>query len=150
MYLSTPIPPLPSPPLNIIRNPPKRLKIPLPHNHTTHKHLDRPDPLQRHFPLPRSLPQAQLMSQFLLADGVRVVDLVAEDAEGHFGELFHGEEGVELGFGFGEAFVVFGVDEEDDAGDFGEVVFPESAGWGVLVLEILIEEGCVHTLLVTA
>lgn len=26
--------------------------------------------------------------------------------------------------------MVFGVDEEDDAGDFGEVVFPEAAGCG--------------------
>ena len=26
--------------------------------------------------------------------------------------------------------MVFGVDEEDDAGDFGEVVFPEAAGFG--------------------
>ncbi len=69
------------------------------------------------------------MPQFLLADGVGVVDFVAEDAEGDFGEVFHCEEGVELGFGFGEAFVVFGVDEEDDAADFGEVVFPEAAGW---------------------
>ena len=56
-----------------------------------------------------------------------MVDFVAEDAEGDFGEFFHGEEGVEFGFGFGEALVVFGVDEEDDAADFGEVVFPEAA-----------------------
>jgi hypothetical protein len=25
--------------------------------------------------------------------------------------------------------VVFGIDEKDDAGDFGEVVAPEAAGW---------------------
>ena len=25
--------------------------------------------------------------------------------------------------------MVFGVDEEDDAADFGEVVFPETPGW---------------------
>ncbi len=69
------------------------------------------------------------MPQLLLAHGVRVIDLVAEDQEGDFGKVFHGEEGVELGFGFGEALVVFGVDEEDDAADFGEVVAPETAGW---------------------
>ena len=69
------------------------------------------------------------MSQFLFADGVRMIDFIAENAEGDFGEIFHGEEGIELGFRFGEAFMVFGVDEEDDAGDFGEVVFPEATGW---------------------
>lgn len=69
------------------------------------------------------------MPQLLLADGIPVVDLVAEDQEGDFGEVFHAEEGVELGFGFGQALVVFGVDEEDDPGYFGEVVAPETAGW---------------------
>ena len=69
------------------------------------------------------------MPQLILADGVRVIDLVAEDEEGDLGEVFHGEEGVELGFGFGKALVIFGVDEEDYAGDFGEVVFPEAAGY---------------------
>lgn len=68
------------------------------------------------------------MPQLLLAHSVRVIDLVAEDEKGNFGEVFHGEEGVELGFGFGEAFVVFGVDEEDDPADFGEVVAPQAAG----------------------
>ena len=56
-----------------------------------------------------------------------MVDLVAQDQEGDFGEVFHGEEGVELGLGLGEALVVLGVDEENDAADFGEVVAPETA-----------------------
>jgi len=51
-----------------------------------------------------------------------VVDLVAEDQEGHFGELFEVEEFVEGVFGFGEALDVFGVDEVDDAVHFGEVL----------------------------
>ncbi len=68
------------------------------------------------------------MSQLLLADGIRVIDLVPQDQKGHFGEVFHGEQGVKLGFGFREALEVFGVDEEDDAGDFGEVVAPQAAG----------------------
>lgn len=71
------------------------------------------------------------MPQLVLADRIRMVDFVAQDQKGHFREILHAEEGVELGFGFGEAFVVFGVDEEDDAGHFGEVVFPETAGWRV-------------------
>jgi hypothetical protein len=48
----------------------------------------------------------------------RVIDLVTEDNEGGVLKLLHGEEGVELGFGFVEALVVFCVDQEDDAGDF--------------------------------
>jgi hypothetical protein len=60
--------------------------------------------------------------QLVLRDGFGVVDLVAEDQEGHFGELFEVEEFVEGVFGFREALGVFGVDEVDDAVDFGEVL----------------------------
>ena len=56
----------------------------LPHDHTAHKHLDRPDPLQWHFPLARGLIQTELMPQLILGDRVWVVDLVAEDEKGHF------------------------------------------------------------------
>jgi hypothetical protein len=101
----------------------------LPHDNTTHKNLNRPDPLERHLALPRRLVQSQLMSQFILRYSVRVIDLIAEDQEGCLAQIFHREEGVEFGFGFGEALVVFGVDEEDNAGDLGEVVAPEAAGW---------------------
>lgn len=57
-----------------------------------------------------------------------MVDLVTEDDERSAGELLHGEERIELRLGFGETLVVLGVDEEDDAADFGEVVAPEAAG----------------------
>lgn len=70
-----------------------------------------------------------MMTQFVLTHGVRVIDFVAQDEKGDLGEFFHCEQSVELGFGFGEAFVVFGVDQEDDAAYFGEVVFPEAAGF---------------------
>jgi hypothetical protein len=71
------------------------------------------------------------MSQFIFGHSIWVIDLVSQDQEGCFGEVFHGEEGVELGFGFGQAFVVFGIDEEDYAADFGEVIAPETAGWTI-------------------
>lgn len=102
----------------------KTLSLTLPHNHTAHKHLNRPDPFQGHLPLPRRLPQPQLMPQLLFANSVRVVDLVAQDQEGHLGELFHREQGVELQLRFLEPFMVLGVDEEDDPADLGEVVAP--------------------------
>ena len=69
------------------------------------------------------------MSQLLLTHGIRMIDFVAENAERNLGEIFHGEEGVKFGFGFGKSFVVLGINEEDDAGDFGKVIFPETAGW---------------------
>lgn len=57
-----------------------------------------------------------------------MVDLVAEDQKGSLGEVLHGEKCVEFGFGFGEAFMILCIDEEDNTGDFGEVVAPETAG----------------------
>ncbi len=70
------------------------------------------------------------MPQLVLADGVGMIDLVAQDHERHLGQVFHRQQRVQLGFGFRQAFVVFGVDQEDDAGYFGEVIFPEPAGCG--------------------
>ena len=68
------------------------------------------------------------MAELVLGDGVGVVDLVAQDDEGHLAQLLHGQEGVELGLGLGEALVVLGVDEEDDAVDLGEIILPQAAG----------------------
>lgn len=68
------------------------------------------------------------MSQLILADSIGVVDLVAQDHEGDLGQFLHGQQGIQLGFGFGETLVVLGVYEIHDTGHFGEVVFPETAG----------------------
>lgn len=68
------------------------------------------------------------MAQLVLGDGVGMIDLITEDEEGHASELLHGEQGVELGFGLGEPFEIFCVNEEHDPAYFGEVVFPEAAG----------------------
>ena len=57
-----------------------------------------------------------------------MVDLVAEHEEWGPRELLHRQQRVQLGLGLGEALQVLGVDEEDDAGDLGEVVAPEPAG----------------------
>lgn len=66
------------------------------------------------------------MSQLILTHGTWVVDLVSENKEGDLGEFLHGQEGVQLGLGLGEPLVVAGIDQEDDAADFGEVVLPET------------------------
>lgn len=67
------------------------------------------------------------MAKLILGNCVGVVDLVAEDDERYFRELLHREEGIQFGFRFGQTLVVFRIDEEDDAVNFGEVIFPESA-----------------------
>lgn len=100
----------------------------MPHHNGAHEHLNGADALQWDLALARGLVDAQLVAQLVLGDGIGVVDLVAENDKGDLGKLLHGEERVELGLGLGEALVVLGVDEEDDAVDFGEVVLPETAG----------------------
>lgn len=69
------------------------------------------------------------MPELLLADGASRVDLVAENEEGHLGELLDREERVELRLGLGEPLNVDAVDEEDDPVYLGEVVPPQTARW---------------------
>lgn len=113
--------------LDVLRQPSNGIAISLAHDNGHHKDLDRPDALQRHLALPRRLVQAEVVAELVLGDGVGVVDLVAEDDKRHLLQLLHGQEGVELGLGLGEALVVLRVDEEDDAVDLGEVILPESS-----------------------
>ena len=75
------------------------------------------------------LVETEVMSELLLADGAWRVDLVAEDEEGHLGELLNREKRVELRLGLGEPLNVDAVYEENDAVDLGEVVPPEAARW---------------------
>jgi hypothetical protein len=74
------------------------------------------------------LVKAKLVSQLVLGDSVRVVDLVAQDDEGDLGELFHREKGIELGLGLCESLVVLGIDKEDDTVNIGEVIAPDTSG----------------------
>jgi hypothetical protein len=118
--IALPTRPRPRYPLNILAQPPDTLSIALPHHHTAHEDFNRPDALERNLALARRLVQTQGCAQLVLGDGLWVIDFVSEDDKGGVLELFHSEEGVELGFGFVEALVVFCVDEEDDARDFGD------------------------------
>lgn len=74
------------------------------------------------------------MAKFILTHCIGVIDLVSKDKEGNLSEILHGEKGVELGLGLGEALVVLGIDEEDDTADLGEVVLPETTGYGNIPL----------------
>lgn len=114
--------------LDILAQPPYRLAVSLPHDNTAHEEFHGPDALERHLALTRSLVHTELVTQLVLGHGVGVVDLVAEDHEGDLGEFLHGKQGVEFGFGFGEALMVFGVDKEDYTVDFGGVIAPDAAG----------------------
>jgi hypothetical protein len=53
-----------------------------------------------------------------------MIDLVAEDEEGHFGEIFHLEKSIQFDLCLLKAIGVLGVDEEEEAGHFGSVVSP--------------------------
>ena len=53
-----------------------------------------------------------------------MIDLVTKHQERCIGQRLHSQERIELSLGLSETLVVLGVDEEDDAADFGEVVAP--------------------------
>jgi hypothetical protein len=72
------------------------------------------------------------MSQLILTDRIRVVNLVTQYHERDLAQLLHAQQSVELGFRFGETLVVLGVNEEYDAGNFWEIVLPETACWAML------------------
>lgn len=120
--------PISRPLLNVLRQPSDALAVALSHDDRAHEDLDRPDALEGHLALSCGLVQAQLPAQLVLGHGVRVVDLVTKNHEGHLAQLLHRQEGVELGLGLGEPLEVLGVHEEHDAVDFGEVVSPQTAG----------------------
>lgn len=57
-----------------------------------------------------------------------MINLVAKYDKGGVGQFLHSEKSVELGFGFNKTLVVLRIDKENDAGDFGKVVAPETTG----------------------
>jgi hypothetical protein len=69
------------------------------------------------------------MSQLILAHGIRVINLVTQNDKGDFAQLLHGKQSIKLGLGLDETLVILGIDEEDDTGDFWEVILPETTGW---------------------
>lgn len=100
----------------------------LSHDDTAHEQLNGSDTLERDLALARCLIQTQLVPQLVLAHGIRMVNLVAEDEERNLGQFLHGQESVKLGLGFGEPLRVLGIDKEDDAAHLREVVLPQTAG----------------------
>ena len=100
----------------------------MPHNHTAHEDLNGPDTLKRDLALAGCLVKAKLSPELILRDSLRVIDLVAKDKEGGVRQRLHGEKRIELGLRLGKALVVFGIDEEDNAADFREVIAPKTAG----------------------
>lgn len=68
------------------------------------------------------------MSQLVFGHSIGVIDLVAQNDEGDLGQLFQGQKGVELSFGFGQAFMVLGIDEENDTIDLGKIISPNTTG----------------------
>jgi hypothetical protein len=69
------------------------------------------------------------MSQLILTDRIWVIDLVAQNHKWDLAQLLHAQQSVEFGLRFRETLVVFRINKEYDAGDFWEIVLPETAGW---------------------
>lgn len=67
------------------------------------------------------------MPQLILTHRRRVINLIPQNQERRLVQLFHAQQRVELGFALRESLGVLGVDQEDDAAHFGEVVFPQPA-----------------------
>lgn len=124
--------------LHILGHPPKSLSVSLPHDNTAHEYLNGPYPFAWHLALSSGLVQSKLHPQFIFRDGLRVIDLVSKDKERDFGELFHGQQSVELSLRFGKTLMVFGVNKEDNPVYLGEVVFPETTG---LLMSTKVEGG---------
>lgn len=87
-----------SPSLDVLTKPANTLAVTLSHDDTAHEDFDRPDALEWHLALASCLVQTKGCPQLVLGDCVRVIDLVSENDEGGVGELFHGQQSVELGF----------------------------------------------------
>jgi hypothetical protein len=114
-------------PSKLLTRPKEWIALTLPHDHRAHKHLDRTDTFERDLALSGGRVKTQDLAQVLLGDGRGVVDLVSEDEERHLAEVLHAQQRIELGLRLEQTLVVLGVDEEHDARDLGEVVFPETA-----------------------
>lgn len=104
------------------------LFLTLSHNNTAHEDFDRSNSLQWNFALSGSLVKSKLMSQFILTNSVWVIDLVTKYQEWGLRKILHGEKSIEFGLGLGETFVIFSIDKEDYAGNFWEVILPQSSG----------------------
>lgn len=70
--------------LDVLRDPSESLAIALTHDYGAHEDLDGTDVLERHLALTGGLVQPDSLSELLLRNGTRRVDLVAEDQEGNF------------------------------------------------------------------
>lgn len=115
--------------LDVLAQPPDTLAIALPHDNGDHEDLDGPDALQWDLALAGGLVHAQLVAELILRHSIRVVDLVAENDKGDLCELLHLEQCIQLSLGLGEALVVLGVNQEDNAVDLWEIVPPQSTGY---------------------
>jgi hypothetical protein len=119
----------------------RNTELTLPHDHTAHEDLNRPDALERHLalscclvetklspvPCQRFLPEFRVslfLPELVLGYRLRVVNLVTQHQEGDVGQRLHSQQRIELGLRLSETLVVLGVNEEYDTADLGEVVTP--------------------------
>ena len=69
--------------------------------------------------------QSEVHSDFVFRGGSGAVDLVAEDENGHIGDLLILHQGVQLSFGLGKAFSIPRIHEKHDAVHSREIILKE-------------------------
>ena len=70
------------------------------------------------------------MPQLILADRIRMIDLVAQNQKRRLVEILHTQQRIQFCLALCEPLGVLRIYQEDDAGDFGEVIAPEAACCG--------------------
>lgn len=91
------------------------------------------------------------MPQLILTNGIWMIDLIAQNDKRDLSKLFHTEEGIKFDLGLDETFVVFGVNEEDNAGDFWEVILPKTTSFSWIRLALASKKrGYICTLLMSS
>ena len=68
------------------------------------------------------------MPQLVFAHGIRMIDLVAQNQKRRLVEILHTQQRIQFCLALCESLGVFRIHQEDDSGDFGEVVTPEPSG----------------------
>jgi hypothetical protein len=96
----------------------------LSHNNTAHENLDWSNAFKRDLALACCLVQTKLVSEFVFADSVGMIDFVSKNQERYLGQILHGQESVKLRLRLREALTILCIDQEDDARHLREVVLP--------------------------
>lgn len=101
--------------LHVLAQPSYAFTIALSQHNTAHEDLNGSDALEWHLTLASCLIQAEHISKLLLADGLWMINLVAQNQEWRLAQLFHCQQSIKLGLGLWESLVILCINKEDNA-----------------------------------